>query len=112
MTNWGPNRNEAKFEVGGTIPVCCLWPIGSGGYNAGIEDNRFFDDFNTTRIQEKASAENLATREAIMDRWSKLRMGGGVVEVPTLIGINPETVESWQLRPWRTVNSFETVVLK
>ncbi|MCH8827756.1 MAG: hypothetical protein IIB16_12425 [Chloroflexi bacterium] len=112
LTNWGPNRNEAQFEIGGTIPVCCLWPIGAGGYNAGIEDNRFFDDFNTTRIQEKGSPENLATREAMMDRWSRLRLGGGVVEVPTLIGMNPDTVVSWELKPWRAVNSFDTVVLK
>lgn len=112
LTNWGPNRNEAQFEPGGTIPVCCLWPIGSGGYNPGIEDNRFFEDFNTTRIQEKASAENLQTRQDMMDRWHSLRLGGGIVEVPTLIGFDPETVEGWSLRPWRTINSFDTVIIK
>ena len=112
QTNWGPNSTHEAKSAGGTIPVCCLWPIGSGGYNAGIESNEFFNDFNTTRVQEKGSAENLATREAIMDRWYNWTLGGGIVEVPTLIGMNPDTVESWDLKPWRMINSFETVVLK
>ena len=110
QTSWGPNSAQAK-DPGGTIPVCCLWPIGSaGGYNAGIEDNNFYNDFDITRIQEKGTPENLATREKIMDRWWDLKTGTGIVEVPTLIGMNPETVGSWDLKPWRLTNSFDTVV--
>ena len=112
QTSWGPNSNQGKLDAGGTIPVCCLWPIGSGGYNPGLEDNQFWNDFDTTRIQDKGSAENLATRKAIMDRWWDLRLGGGIVEVPTLIGMNPNTVEEWDLKPWRLTNSFDTVKYK
>ena len=73
--------------------MCCLWPIASaGGYNAGIEDNNFYNDFDITRIQDKGTDENLATREKIMDRWFDLKTGTGIVEVPTLIGMNPDTV--------------------
>ena len=112
QTNWGPNSTDAAKSAGGTIPVCCLWPIGSGGYNAGIESNEFYNDYDTTRKQEKGSPENLATREAIMDRWFNWSLGGGIVEVPTLIGMNPETVDAWDLKPFRGINSFDTVVLK
>ena len=111
QTSWGPNSNQAKLDAGGTIPVCCLWPIASaGGYNAGIEDNNFYNDFDMTRVQEKGSPENLETRETIMNRWWDLKTGTGIVEVPTLIGMNPDTVQSWDLKPWRLTNSFDTVV--
>ena len=111
QTSWGPNSTHAKLDAGGTIPVCCLWPIASaGGYNAGIEDNNFYNDFDITRIQEKGSPENLATREEIMNRWWDLKTGTGIVEVPTLIGMNPDTVAEWDLKPWRLTNSFDTVV--
>ena len=110
QTSWGPNSAQAK-DPGGTIPVCCLWPIASaGGYNAGIEDNNFYNDFDITRIQDKGTEENLATREKIMDRWFDLKTGTGIVEVPTLIGMNPDTVQDWDLKPWRLTNSFDTVV--
>ncbi|MDE2686128.1 MAG: ABC transporter substrate-binding protein [Chloroflexota bacterium] len=110
QTSWGPNSAQAK-DPGGTIPVCCLWPIASaGGYNAGIEDNNFYNDFDITRIQDKGSDENLSTREEIMDRWFDLKTGTGIVEVPTLIGMNPDTVQNWDLKPWRLTNSFDTVV--
>ena len=112
QTNWGPNSTHAAQSPGGTIPVCCLWPIGSGGYNAGVESNEFYNDYDSTRKQEKGSPENLATREAIMDRWFNWSNGGGIVEVPTLIGMNPETVDSWDLKPFRMINSFDTIVLK
>ena len=112
QTSWGPNSNQAQLEAGGTIPVCCLWPIESaGGYNAGIEDNNFYNDFDITRVQEKGSPQNLATREEIMDRWWDIKTGTGIVEVPTLIGMDPDRVESWDLKPWRLTNSFDTVVL-
>ena len=52
----------------------------------------------------------LATREMIMDRWYDLKTGTGIVEVPTLIGMNPDTIQSWDLKPWRLTNSFDTVV--
>ena len=47
-----------------------------------------------------------------MDRWFNWSNGGGIVEVPTLIGMNPETVDSWDLKPFRMINSFDTIVLK
>ena len=81
QTSWGPNSAQAK-DKGGTIPVCCLWPIASaGGYNAGIEDNNFYNDFNITRVQDKGTDENLTTRETIMDRWWDIKTGTGIVEV-------------------------------
>ena len=112
QTSWGPSSNQAKQDSGGTLPQCCLWPIASaGGYNAGIEDNAYFHDFKTTSIQEKASQENLDTREALTDRWYSRKVSGGIVEVPTLIGFDPERVESWDLKPFRATNSFDTVIL-
>lgn len=111
QTSWGPNSNHAKLDAGGALPVCCLWPIASaGGYNAGIEDNAYYHDFKSTSVQDKASNENLMTREQLTDRWFERKLAGGIVEVPTLIGMNPETVQSWDLKPWRLTNSFDTVV--
>ena len=112
QTSWGPNRNQAKQDIGGTLPQCCLWPIASaGGYNAGIEDNAYFHDFKTTSVQEKASPENLAAREELTDRWFSRKLSGGIVEVPTLIGYDPERVGGWDLKPFRATNSFDTVIL-
>ena len=111
QTSWGPNSNHAKLDAGGALPVCCLWPIASaGGYNAGIEDNAYYHDFRNTSVQDKASDENLMTREQLTDRWFERKLAGGIVEVPTLIGMNPDTVQSWDLKPWRLTNSFDTVV--
>ena len=39
-----------------------------------------------------------------------MTLTSGVVEVPVLIGLNPDTVESWGLKPYELPNSFETVV--
>ena len=61
-------------------------------------------------MQEKGSPENLASRERILDEAYDLTLSTGVVEVPVLIGFNPETVESWTLNPWDLPNSFETVI--
>jgi hypothetical protein len=61
-------------------------------------------------VQAKGSPEQLATREEIVDRAHYWGLTGGVVEVPVLIGFNPETVQSWDLKPWDLVNSFETVL--
>ena len=112
QTSWGPNSTHAKLDAGGALPVCCLWPIASaGGYNAGIEDNAYYHDFKTTSVQEKGSPENLQAREDLTDRWFSRKVSGGIVEVPTLIGMNPDRVESWDLKPWRLTNSFDTIIL-
>ena len=34
----------------------------------------------------------------------------GTVEVPVLIGFNPDTVASWDLAPYELPNSFDTIV--
>jgi hypothetical protein len=61
-------------------------------------------------VQVKGSPENLATREAINDFAFDMALTGGVVEVPVLIGFNPDTIESWNLAPWELPNSFESIV--
>ena len=111
MVQWGPNRKEGRVrDVGGTLPGCCLWPIPSGGFNPGIEDNLHYDYREATRAQPKGSPEQLATREEMIDWAHYMGMAGGVVEVPVLVGFNSETVQSWDLKPWDLVNSFETVL--
>ena len=111
MTRWGANSKHGRIaDLGGTLPGGGLWPLPSGGYNAGLEDNRYFDYRNVTRAQAKGSPENLATRESIRDEAWHMGLTGGVVEVPVLIGFNPETVQSWDLKPWDLPNSFETVL--
>ena len=39
-----------------------------------------------------------------------MTLSTGTVEVPVLIGFNPDTVESWNLAPYELPNSFETIV--
>ena len=34
----------------------------------------------------------------------------GTVEVPVLIGFNPDTIRGWDLRPYDLPNSFETIL--
>jgi hypothetical protein len=63
-----------------------------------------------TRVQAKGSAENLATREAMWDDYFDKTLTIGTVEVPVLIGFNPETIRGWDLRPYDLPNSFETIV--
>ena len=60
----------------------------------------------------KGSPENLATREEIFDWAFDQMFAAGVVEVPTLIGVNPDRVAQWNLLPFRDINNFESVVLK
>ena len=111
MTRWGPSSKQGRIsDLGGTLPSGGLWPLPSGGYNAGLEDNRYYDYREETRAQAKGSPENLASRERIVDEAWRLGLTGGVVEVPVLIGFNPETVQSWDLKPWDLPNSFETVI--
>ena len=61
-------------------------------------------------MQAKGSEDNLASRERILDWAYDMALSGGVVEVPVLIGFNPDTVASWNLAPYELPNSFETVV--
>ena len=110
MTRWGPNSKQGRIsDLGGTLPGGGLWPLPSGGYNAGLEDNLYYDFREETRKQAKGSADNIASREKIVDRAHYWGLSGGVVEVPVLIGFNPDTVESWDLKPWDLPNSFETI---
>ncbi len=110
MTRWGPTSKQGRIsDIGGTLPGGGLWPLPSGGYNPGLEDNLYYDFREETRVQAKGSPENLASREKIIDRAHYWGLTGGVVEVPVLIGFNPETVQSWDLKPWDLPNSFETI---
>ena len=111
MTRWGPTSKHGRLgEGGGTLPGGGLWPLPAGGWNPGIEDNRWWDNRNETRVQKKGSDDNLTSRERILDWAHDMTLSGGVVEVPVLIGFNPDTVASWDLAPYELVNSFETVV--
>ena len=111
MTRWGPTSKQGRVsDLGGTLPTGGLWPLPSGGYNPGLEDNLHFDNRDATRVLAKGSPEQLALREKIVDFSHYWGLTGGVVEVPVLIGFNPETVQSWDLKPWDLVNSFETVL--
>ncbi len=111
MTRWGPTSKHGRLgEGGGTLPGGGLWPLPAGGWNPGIEDNRWWSNREETRVQQKGSEENLAARERILDWAYDMTLSTGVVEVPVLIGFNPDTVESWNLAPYELPNSFETVV--
>ena len=111
MTRWGPTSKHGRLgEGGGTLPGGGTWPLPAGGWNPGIEDNRYWSFREETRIQKKASPENLASREAINDWAYDMALSTGTVEVPVLIGFNPDTVESWNLAPYELPNSFETIV--
>jgi peptide/nickel transport system substrate-binding protein len=110
QTTWGPNRLAYDGESGGT-DGCCLFPQPTGGYNPGLEHQMYYDVFIDTGGSEKGSPENLAAREAYYDWAFEQRFSAGVVEVPTLIGINPDRVVSWTLQPFREINSFHTVIL-
>jgi peptide/nickel transport system substrate-binding protein len=110
QTQWGPNRLGFDGEAGGTIG-CCNFAQPTGGYNPGLEHQFFYDTFVATSAELKGSAENLATREAYFDWAHEQRFAAGVVEVPTLIGINPDRVLAWTLQPFRDINGFHTVIL-
>ncbi len=110
QTTWGPNR-LGDPEPGGAYG-CCLFPQPTGGYNPGVEHERYFVAFEETSAQLKGSAENLTSREEIFDWAFDQMFAAGVVEVPTLIGVNPDRVSEWKLLPFRDINNFESVVLK
>ena len=112
MTKWGPTSKQGRLSSGGGTLGGGLWPLPSGGYNAGIEDNRNWQGREDTRVQEKGSAENLATRAAQFDFQFHQQLGVGTVEVPLLYGVNPDTIASWGLRPIEVVNSFDTIIPK
>ena len=110
QTTWGPNRLNYQGESGGAWG-CCTFPQPTGGYNPGVEHPTFYDYFLETSPQMKGSPENLASREAAFDWAFEQMFAAGVVEVPTLIGVNPERVLSWNLLPFRDINNFESVIL-
>lgn len=111
MTQWGPNRLAYQGEPGG-VNGSGNFPIPTGGYNQGNEAIEFWDFYQEMLPQERGSAENLATRERYFDWNYHMRFAVGVVEVPTLIGVNPDRVLQWKLQPLRDINSFESVILK
>ena len=82
----------------------------AGGWNPGLEDNQFWQFREDTRVMKKASPEQLA-RRAEINAWSHdMTLATGTVEVPVLIGFNPDTVASWDLAPYELPNSFDTIV--
>ena len=114
MTYWGPTSKQGRLADGGGALFgagSAYWPILGGGWNPGIEDNIYFKNREETRVQRKASPENLASREKVYDEWFDFALSGGVVEVPVVIGFNPDTISSWDLKPFDLPNSFETIVL-
>ena len=111
MTCCGPTSKHSRLGYGeGTLPSGSLWPLTTGGWNPGLEDNRYWDNMEETRMQTKGSAENLESRESMLDWAFDMTLSTGVVEVPALIGFNPDTVESWDLMPYELPNSFEAVI--
>ena len=110
MTKWGPTSKQGRLSSGGGTTGGGLWPLPSGGYNAGVEDNRNWQNREDTRKQEKGSPENLATRAAAFDHQFHQGLGVGTVQVPLLYGVNPDTVAEWKLRPIEVVNSFDTII--
>ena len=59
-----------------------------------------------------AQTEAFKAREDICDFANNWMLSTGVVEVPKLVGLNPQRVASWELEPLSYLNGFETVVLK
>ena len=110
MTKWGPTSKQGRLDSGGGTTGGGNWPIASGGYNPGLEDNRHYFNRETTRKQAKGSPENLATREAIFDFGFHEQNAVGTVQVPLLYGVNPDTIAEWKLRPIEVVNSFDTII--
>ena len=112
MTKWGPTSKQGRLGSGGGTWGGGNWPIASGGYNPGLEDNAQYFHRENTRKMEKGSPEQLDYREAIMDFGFKMQHAVGTVEVPLLYGVNPDTIAEWKLRPIEVVNSFDTIVPK
>ena len=112
MTKWGPTSKQGRLGSGGGTWGGGNWPIASGGYNPGLEDNAQYFHRENTRKMEKGSQEQLDYREAIMDFGFKMQHAVGTVEVPLLYGVNPDTIAEWKLRPIEVVNSFDTIIPK
>ena len=110
MTRWGPTSKQGRLGDGGGTAGGGLWPLPAGGWNPSLEDNLYWSNREDTRVQAKGSAENLATREAMWDDYFDKTLTIGTVEVPVLIGFNPDTIRGWDLRPYDLPNSFETIV--
>ncbi|MCH8311329.1 MAG: hypothetical protein IIB17_12660, partial [Chloroflexi bacterium] len=110
MTRWGPTSKQGRLADGGGTYIEGLWPLPAGAWNPSLEDNLWWDWREETRVQPKNSSENLASRESMADWAFDMALTGGVVEVPVLIGFNPDTIESWDLAPWDLPNSFETII--
>ena len=110
MTKWGPTSKQGRLGSGGGTWGGGNWPIASGGYNPGLEDNAQFAHREATRKMEKGSQEQLDYREAIMDFGFHMQHAVGTVQVPLLYGVNPDTIGEWKLRPIEVVNSFDTIV--
>jgi ABC-type transport system substrate-binding protein len=110
MTRWGPTSKQGRLAEGGGTVIEGLWPLPAGAWNPSLEDNLWWSWREENRVQAKNSPENLASREKFVDWEFDMALTGGVVEVPVLIGFNPDTIESWDLAPWELPNSFETIV--
>ena len=110
MTRWGPTSKQGRLAEGGGTYIEGLWPLPAGAWNPSLEDNLWWDWREETRVQAKNTPENLASRERMSDFAFDMALTGGVVEVPVLIGFNPDTIESWDLAPWDLPNSFETII--
>ena len=58
MTKWGPTSKQGRLSSGGGTTGGGLWPLPSGGYNAGVEDNRNWQNREDTRkTRERFSRE-------------------------------------------------------
>jgi ABC-type transport system substrate-binding protein len=110
MTKWGPTSKQGRLGSGGGTTGGGNWPIASGGYNPGLEDNWHWKNREDTRKQDKGGDENLAYREGIFDFGFHHQLSVGTVEVPLLFGVNPERIGEWKLRPIEVVNSFDTII--
>ena len=110
MTRWGPTSKHGRLGNGGGTYGGGQWPLPAGGWNPGLENNNYWQFREETRVQKKGGPENLASR-AVQKAWSyDMTLSTGTVEVPVLIGYNPDTVASWDLAPYELPNSFETIV--
>ena len=115
-TVWMMNSSATRLstqEYGVSASYCCLWarPT-SGDWNTGIEIDKWYEFDHARRALDPESEENLKLREDINDFGYFWMMSVGVVEVPGLVGLDPDRVDTWGLRPLRYINSFDTIVLK
>jgi ABC-type transport system substrate-binding protein len=108
-----PNRlaSHEPGQFGSTH--CCAWARPTqGGWNTGLEVREFYEFELTRYTMDPASPEAFKAREDLNDFANNWMLSTGVVEVPKLVGLNPQRVASWELEPLSYLNGFETVVLK